>query len=103
MWLNSVLVPSKFDNKTVVLVDELYDNGTTLNAVKAKLMEELNLPSERIFTCCLFRKSKTTNAIPPDLVGFDDLPDLWLVGYGLDDAQGMQSHRQVLDCNRRRR
>jgi len=83
-----VLVPSKFENKTVVLVDELYDNGTTLNAVKEKLMQELSLPSERIFTCCLFRKLKVTSAPAPDMVGYDRLPDLWLVGYGLDDAQG---------------
>ena len=61
-----------------------------------------------IFTCTLYKKVKDTKYPAPDLVrrvvkrayyicshihvqictcqvGFDQFPDLWLVGYGLDD------------------
>jgi hypothetical protein len=75
---------------TVVLLDELYDNGKTLQSVKEALYksEELALEEKDIFTCTLFKKEKDTQASYrlPDLYGMD-VPDVWLVGYGLDDCQ----------------
>eukprot|EP01095_Lingulamoeba_sp_RSL-Kostka_P004593 TRINITY_DN15823_c0_g1_i1.p1 TRINITY_DN15823_c0_g1~~TRINITY_DN15823_c0_g1_i1.p1 ORF type:complete len:251 (+),score=78.67 TRINITY_DN15823_c0_g1_i1:94-846(+) len=85
--LLSVLVKEKFENKKVILVDELYDNGTTLQCVKEKVMEELLIPESEIFTCTLFRKDKQVTQPLPDYVGIDTIPDLWVVGYGLDDQQ----------------
>eukprot|EP01094_Clydonella_sp_ATCC50884_P021163 TRINITY_DN4588_c0_g1_i2.p1 TRINITY_DN4588_c0_g1~~TRINITY_DN4588_c0_g1_i2.p1 ORF type:complete len:283 (+),score=68.64 TRINITY_DN4588_c0_g1_i2:127-849(+) len=86
--LLSKIVPSKFENKKIVLLDELYDNGATLEAVKRKLMEVLGKSSEDIYTCCLFTKEKPSNHFPlPDLCGFPNTPNVWVVGYGLDDAQ----------------
>jgi len=85
----SVLVPSKFKNKTVVLVDELFDNGKTLHSVKEALMakeNKLDLTPDRIFTCTMFSKIKESHYSQPDLVGIA-LPDIWVVGYGLDDMQ----------------
>merc|ERR1712137_77753 len=86
--LLSVLVPSKFEGKKVVLLDELYDTGATLQQVKEKLMEQLNKKAEDIFTCTLFLKQKgALSPYPlPDLYALE-LPDVWVVGYGLDDAQ----------------
>lgn len=95
--LLSILVPSKFQGRKVILLDELYDNGFTLHAVKTKLIEEVKLDPQDIVTCTLFHKCKHGNLNvmrsggnpydPPDLVGFWNLPDLWYVGYGLDDKQ----------------
>jgi hypoxanthine phosphoribosyltransferase len=84
----SKLEPAKFKNRKVVLVDELFDNGLTLFQISSKLMKEpLNILPDDIVTCCLFRKDKKTNLPLPDIVGIDNLPDLWLIGMGLDDQQ----------------
>lgn len=86
--LLSVLVPKKFEGKKVILLDELFDSGTTLQLVKEKLMEDLGKSADDIYTCTLFIKQTETPASRPlpDLYGIA-LPDVWVVGYGLDDAQ----------------
>merc|ERR1719203_161053 len=38
-----------------------------------------------ILTCCLFSKKRERGDLQVDITGIPDLPDLWLVGYGLDD------------------
>jgi len=86
--LLSKIVPSKFEGKTVILIDELFDNGLTLHQVKNKLLDEVtSLKATDIFTCVLFKKNKETKYPSPDLIGFDILPNVWVVGYGLDDKQ----------------
>ena len=86
--LLSKIVPSKFEGKTVILIDELFDNGLTLHQVKNKLLSEVtSLKESDIFTCVLFKKDKETKYPSPDLIGFDILPNVWVVGYGLDDKQ----------------
>ncbi len=88
--LLSVIVPDKFINKKVVLIDELYDNGNTLNNVKAKIVEVANVNPSDIFTCTIFKKDKKTTCPDPDLYGIV-VPNVWLVGYGLDDKQEKRS------------
>ena len=86
--LLSKIVPSKFEGKTVILIDELFDNGLTLHQVKNKLLSEVtSLKDDDIFTCVLFKKNKETKYPSPNLIGFDILPNVWVVGYGLDDKQ----------------
>jgi hypothetical protein len=92
-----VLVPKKFEGKKVILLDELFDNGTTLHQVKQKLLQELNKSEEDIFTCTLFRKAKPTSWPAPDLWGID-IPDVWVVGYGLDDAQEKRGWPHLYAC-----
>jgi len=81
----SRIVPEKFAGRHVVLVDELFDNGHTINLVKQKIHEMAFVPLDMILTCTLFKKNKNL-ASNPDLYGFD-VPDVWLVGYGLDFRQ----------------
>merc|ERR1719379_2263782 len=38
-----------------------------------------------IITVCLFSKQRERSWPEADITGIKDLPDLWLVGYGLDD------------------
>ncbi len=85
--LLSLLVPEKFHQKHVLLVDELFDNGKTIHTVKQLLLsrDDLGLDGSDITTCVLFKKGKKTPFEPPDMVGFDDMLDVWYVGYGLDD------------------
>eukprot|EP00761_Pharyngomonas_kirbyi_P000904 gb/GECH01000905.1/.p1 GENE.gb/GECH01000905.1/~~gb/GECH01000905.1/.p1 ORF type:complete len:253 (+),score=68.26 gb/GECH01000905.1/:1-759(+) len=76
------------DNKIIVL-DELADNGKTLQSIKNELIVG-GIPESNITTCVLFRKNKDTKFPRPDIVGLDSLPNLWMVGYGLDRNQELR-------------
>lgn len=80
----SALDPKRFEGRKIVLLDELFDNGKTMHTLTLTLMRSLNILRSDIFTCTLYKKVKDTKYPAPDLVGFDQFPDLWLVGYGLD-------------------
>jgi hypoxanthine phosphoribosyltransferase len=82
----SQIIPSKFAGKHVILLDELFDNGNTLMRIKDAIHEKANVPYNMIFTCTLFIKNKQSHCPKPDLIGIA-VPDVWLVGYGLDDKQ----------------
>lgn len=81
------IVPSKLTGRHVLLLDELFDHGDTMHAMRQALLDhpDLGLKPEDITTCTLFIKDSGTKRPPPDLVGLPMLPNLWLVGYGLDD------------------
>lgn len=73
----------KLNGKHVLLLDELYDNGKTMHSVKAYIAEHASC--ESLKTCVMFRKLSNKPSIyeAPDFVGMA-VPDVWLVGYGLD-------------------
>lgn len=71
------------ENRHILLVDELYDNGKTLHEVSNRLSSQVSIKTLK--SCVALRKRKTNNFSPPDYCGIDDLPDVWYVGYGLDD------------------
>lgn len=75
---------SSMKDKHILLVDELYDNGKTLHEVARRITDEV--PVASIKSCVTFRKRKEINTYaPPDYCGIDNIPDVWYVGYGLDD------------------
>src|SRR5208282_4632974 len=82
----SSIEPSKFVEREVIIIDELYDNGRTLLEMCEAIHQKAHVPYERIFTTTLFRKNKKTAFPPPDLFGAW-VPNVWLVGCGLDDKQ----------------
>lgn len=88
----SEIVPEKFAGRHIVLVDELLDNGATMRSMLHHLMQKLNIPREDITTCVLFTKRNESRMLKEpqsdwnaDIAGVENLPDVWLVGYGLDD------------------
>lgn len=60
-------------------------------------MNELKKPESDIFTCTLFRKDKPSEYPQPDLFGLS-IPDVWVVGYGLDDAQEKRGWPRLYAC-----
>ncbi len=67
--------------KHVVLVDDILDTGRTLIALRDALKASGALSVQ---TCVLLRKNRTENpACEADFVAFD-IPDAFVVGYGLD-------------------
>ncbi len=70
--------------RDVLLVDDILDTGKTLARVLDKLRA---LKPRRIKTCVLLNKAaRRTDDVEADYVGFD-IPDFFVVGYGLDFAE----------------
>jgi len=70
--------------RDVLLVDDILDTGKTLYRVLGKLRA---LKPRRIKTCVLLNKAaRRIEAVEADYVGFE-IPDLFVVGYGLDFAE----------------
>lgn len=93
----SLIQPEKFKGKHVVLLDELYDNGLTLESVKQEIIEKGQVPAENIFTCTLMRKEHAGKYPEPDLCPLI-MPSVWLCGYGLDDNQNKRNWSCVYAC-----
>lgn len=70
--------------RDVLLVDDILDTGKTLSRVLPKLAA---LRPRRLKTCVLLDKpSRRVEKIRADFVGFE-IPDLFVIGYGLDFAE----------------
>jgi hypoxanthine phosphoribosyltransferase len=70
--------------RDVLLVDDILDTGKTLSRVRGKLQA---LNPRRIRTCVLLNKAaRRVEDIHADYVGFE-IPDFFVVGYGLDFAE----------------
>jgi hypoxanthine phosphoribosyltransferase len=78
-----VLYPSTFNvqGKNVLVIDDILDSGRTLSSVRKLLLDQ---GAVDVKTCVLLKKKITTPpVIDADYIGFD-IPDEFVVGYGLD-------------------
>lgn len=67
----------------VIVVEDIVDSGKTLSY----LLETLaGRGPASLRTCSLVRKQRESLDITVDYLGFD-IPDVWVVGYGLDYAE----------------
>jgi len=81
----------------VLLVDDIFDTGRTLEALVAELGRR---GAAAVRSLVLLRKTgRAEVALAPDFVGFD-IPDVFVVGYGLDFAGGWRHlpHIAALDA-----
>jgi hypoxanthine phosphoribosyltransferase len=70
--------------RDVLLVDDILDTGKTLSRVLGKIRA---LKPRRIKTCVLLNKAaRRVETVEADYVGFE-IPDFFVVGYGLDFAE----------------
>lgn len=78
------LIPEKFIGKKVIILDELIDSGHTLFNIKKAFLEFMS--EEDVTTCVAMNKvlCGKEKIMEADIIGID-VPDVWLVGYGLDD------------------
>ena len=71
-------------DRDVLLVDDILDTGKTLTTVIFKLQK---LRPRQIKTCVLLNKpARRVENVQADYAGFE-IPDLFVVGYGLDYAE----------------
>lgn len=83
-------VPRGLEARDVILVEDILDQGVTLQAVCAHLRERVPMRSLKL--CVLLVKDldrmspavkAARRAVRPEYVGFH-VPDRWVAGYGLD-------------------
>lgn len=85
-------IPSDLRGRHVLIVDDILDSGATLarlrDAIAAQAPASLRI-------CVLLRKEKTRlHDVAADFVGFD-IPDEFVVGYGLD-YDGLERNRSEI-------
>ena len=68
-------------NKTIVVVEDIVDTGNTLESIVDELV--IRKASEIKIAALLHKPTAYTKEIPLDYVGFE-IPDNFVVGYGLD-------------------
>jgi len=70
------------EGQHVLIVEDILDSGNTLDyllrILKGRKPASIN-------TCVLVRKERESLDVPVDYLGFN-IPDVWVVGYGLDFA-----------------
>ena len=73
----------------VLILDDILDSGVTLHAIRQRLEAESGALSLKV--CVLLRKSiNQVRPIDADYVGFD-IPNEFVVGYGLDYNEGYRN------------
>jgi hypoxanthine phosphoribosyltransferase len=79
------------EGKDVYLIDDIYDSGNTMN----RLVKHLQYQNPKSITpITLFKKHYSNN---PDLVyGFELVNEHFLVGYGLDNVDGLKRNQQFI-------
>ncbi|MDZ7843177.1 MAG: hypoxanthine phosphoribosyltransferase [Anaerolineales bacterium] len=72
----------------VIIVEDIVDTGHTMDYLYRTLQGR---GPASLKTCTLFKKERDTLQVPLDYLGFE-IPDVWVVGYGLDYAD---THRTL--------
>jgi hypoxanthine phosphoribosyltransferase len=84
------------ENQHVLIVEDIVDTGHTLgylyHILKGRRPASLN-------TCALVRKQREQEGLNIDYLGFD-IPDVWVVGYGLDYADRFRTLPFVAELKR---
>jgi len=74
----------RVEGKDVLVIEDILETGLTLGSVRDRLVER-GARSVR-FVTLLEKTGKRRHAVTPDYIGFQ-IPDVFVVGYGLDYAQ----------------
>lgn len=82
----------------ILLIDDILDSGQTIRLVRQLLLEQ---GPASVKTCVLLRKPTEGAArTPVDYVGFD-IPDAFVVGYGLDYGDYYRNLPDIVTLKRR--
>jgi hypoxanthine phosphoribosyltransferase len=74
-------------DRHVLIVEDILDTGNTLRYLSETL---LGRKPASLRTCVLLRKTRPGPLAPVDYLGFE-IPDVWVVGYGLDYADSYRT------------
>lgn len=86
-------LPSDLEGKHIIVLDDILDSGQTLATVKG-LLEAKNPASLRLGVM-LDKQTERTIDVAVDYVGFE-IPDEFVVGYGLDFNGYYRNHPEIV-------
>jgi hypoxanthine phosphoribosyltransferase len=74
-------VRGDISDKHVLLIEDIVDTGITLNQIRERIL----MRSPKSLKICTFldKKERRVVDVPLDYIGFE-IPNLFVVGYGLD-------------------
>lgn len=84
------------ENQHVLIVEDIVDTGHTLSYLHQVLQGRM--PAS-LRTCALVRKQRAQADVKLDYLGFE-IPDVWVVGYGLDYADRFRTLSYVAELKR---
>ena len=86
------------ENRHVLIVEDILDSGKTLSYLYHLLKER---QPASLKTCVLTLKQRTsfTAEVPLDYLGFE-IPEVWVVGYGLDFADKYRTLPYIAELKR---
>jgi hypoxanthine phosphoribosyltransferase len=85
------------EGRHVMIVEDILDTGHTLSYLY-KILKGRNPAS--IHTCVLVRKRRESVDVPLDYLGFE-IPDVWVVGYGLDFADKFRTLPYIAELKKK--
>ncbi|GIK56221.1 MAG: hypoxanthine phosphoribosyltransferase [Chloroflexi bacterium] len=83
------------EGEHVLIVEDIVDKGLTLHYLVEALQGR---QPASLKTCALVRKKRHHEAISVDYLGFE-IPDVWVVGYGLDYAERFRTLPYIAELN----
>ncbi|MFT5422597.1 MAG: hypoxanthine phosphoribosyltransferase [Phycisphaerales bacterium] len=86
-------LPDDLTGKHVVLIDDILDSGRTIELVK-RLVNEKHPASVRVMVM-LDKKARRVADVQADYAGFE-IPDEFVVGYGLDFNGYYRNHPEIV-------
>jgi hypoxanthine phosphoribosyltransferase len=89
-------LPEPIEDKHVIIVEDILDTGHTLEYL-CHTLQGRNPASLK--TCVFVRKQRPGNEAPLHYLGFD-IPDVWVVGYGLDYAEKYRTLPYIAEVKR---
>jgi len=84
------------EGQNVIIVEDIVDTGNTLDYLY-RVLKGRKPASLR--SCVLVRKQRDNLNVPIDYLGFD-IPDVWVVGYGLDFADKHRTLPYIAELKR---
>jgi hypoxanthine phosphoribosyltransferase len=84
------------ENQHVMIVEDIVDTGNTLSYLYS-VLKGRNPAS--LHSCSLLQKSRSHLDVPVDYLGFE-IPDVWVVGYGLDFADRYRTLPYIAELKR---
>lgn len=84
------------EGQHVIIVEDIVDTGRTLHYLN-RVLKGRKPASLR--SCVLVRKQRDNLNVPIDYLGFD-IPDVWVVGYGLDFADKYRTLPYIAELKR---
>ncbi len=84
------------EGQHLIIVEDIVDTGRTLDYLYRVLKGR---KPASLHSCVLIRKQRDNLNIPIDYLGFD-IPDVWVVGYGLDFADKHRTLPYIAELKR---